>query len=214
MSVMPKSFMNGTTLNRHVMSHAGEKPYKCKLCEKSFTSRYTLKTHAASHAGDKPWNCQFCEKSFIQNSYLKVHMRTHTGEKLYTCKTCQKLFKTVSVLNSHSCMLIQTGDLPYLCVLCNKRFACVTRLKKHKKTHAAEEQQILHMKCSSLNLPRHHAGTQPRCPKLDNSSPALSGTAVIDKPNECPVKTMPPDSGEENILPSSYSGKECQSMFI
>src|SRR6218665_3634079 len=354
MSVMPKSFMNGTTLNRHVMSHAGEKPYKCKLCEKSFTSRYTLKTHAASHAGEKPWKCQFCEKYFIQNSYLKVHMRTHTGEKPYKCQLCEKpfaqdcnlkahmrvhtrekpytcegchisfssygylnchvithtgekpykcqlcdksytgstglkvhmrthigekpykcklceksytestclkghmrthpgekpykcqlceksftgngdlkrhvrtrtggkpytyqichkSFKTVSDLNSHSCMLIQTGDVRYLCVLCNRRFACAISLRKHRRIHAAEKQHTLHRSCSSLKLPIHHAGTQPRCLNLDNNSPALSGAAVIDKPNECLSTNTPADSGEENTPLASSSVKECHYKSI
>lgn len=39
-----------------------------------------LKQHRLTHTGERPHTCKICQKSFRQQSTLKVHMRTHAKD--------------------------------------------------------------------------------------------------------------------------------------
>ena len=77
------SFIRRDALDRHMVIHTGERPYKCKECTKPYNQILNLKNHYRSHTGEKPYQCKFCNRSFSHPTPLKVHIRTHTGERPY-----------------------------------------------------------------------------------------------------------------------------------
>jgi KRAB domain-containing zinc finger protein len=51
--------------------HAGDKLYKCDICDKGFRQREDLQRHIRTHTGDKPYKCHICGKGFLM-CLLKV----------------------------------------------------------------------------------------------------------------------------------------------
>ncbi|KAF2863360.1 hypothetical protein K470DRAFT_207468, partial [Piedraia hortae CBS 480.64] len=53
------------------------KKHKCKVCEKRFTRPSSLQTHMYSHTGEKPFRCTFkdCGRQFSVVSNLRRHRK-------------------------------------------------------------------------------------------------------------------------------------------
>ncbi|ODH53729.1 hypothetical protein GX48_00147 [Paracoccidioides brasiliensis] len=60
-----------------------QKKHKCKICDKRFTRPSSLQTHMYSHTGEKPFPCEFpgCGRHFSVVSNLRRHNKVHKGEK-------------------------------------------------------------------------------------------------------------------------------------
>lgn len=144
---------------------AGEKPYKCKICNRSFASSSTLTTHTRIHTGEKPYNCTVCDKSFARYD-LTAHIRTHTGEKPYNCSTCQKRFTTSGQLTQHA--RVHTGERPFKCEICHKSCSSSTYLKKHKKNH-----------CSGMPVPK--VISKPKLESKQTTNDEIITSDIIDE---------------------------------
>ncbi|ESZ99568.1 hypothetical protein SBOR_0041 [Sclerotinia borealis F-4128] len=58
------------------------KKHKCKICEKRFTRPSSLQTHMYSHTGEKPFPCDIegCGRHFSVVSNLRRHKKVHKGD--------------------------------------------------------------------------------------------------------------------------------------
>ncbi|KAK5990488.1 Zinc finger protein C25B8.19c [Cladobotryum mycophilum] len=59
-----------------------QKKHKCKVCEKRFTRPSSLQTHMYSHTGEKPFACEVegCGRHFSVVSNLRRHRKVHRGD--------------------------------------------------------------------------------------------------------------------------------------
>ncbi|KAK5101278.1 hypothetical protein LTS08_004885 [Lithohypha guttulata] len=59
-----------------------QKKHKCKVCDKRFTRPSSLQTHMYSHTGEKPFACDVegCGRHFSVVSNLRRHKKVHRGE--------------------------------------------------------------------------------------------------------------------------------------
>ncbi|KAI8823279.1 hypothetical protein BJ741DRAFT_541624, partial [Chytriomyces cf. hyalinus JEL632] len=48
--------------------------YICTYCSKRFTRPSTLQTHMNSHTGHRPFQCVHCDMRFTVSSNMKRHM--------------------------------------------------------------------------------------------------------------------------------------------
>jgi len=64
------------------MSANTQKKHKCKICDKRFTRPSSLQTHMYSHTGEKPFACDVegCGRHFSVVSNLRRHKKVHKGE--------------------------------------------------------------------------------------------------------------------------------------
>uniref|UniRef100_A0A8C2ZKR2 POZ/BTB and AT hook containing zinc finger 1 n=1 Tax=Cyclopterus lumpus TaxID=8103 RepID=A0A8C2ZKR2_CYCLU len=147
-----KVFRDVYHLNRHKLSHSGEKPYACHVCGLRFKRKDRMSYHVRSHDGSvgKPYVCQSCGKgfsrknsvltslflfqicnaSFATRDRLRSHLACH--EDKIPCKVCGKFLRAAYMtdhLKKHS-----EGTHNY-CGICNKGFSTASYLKVHIKTH-------------------------------------------------------------------------------
>uniref|UniRef100_A0A8D0F192 Zinc finger protein 770 n=1 Tax=Strix occidentalis caurina TaxID=311401 RepID=A0A8D0F192_STROC len=80
--------------NRH-------KVCKCDRCEKIFPSSSKLQRHYLTHTGQKPFGCNVCGKTFRQSAHLKRHQLTHTGKRPYKSSVCQVEFENLNRVFNH-----------------------------------------------------------------------------------------------------------------
>ena len=63
-----------------MLTHTGEKPYKCTYCERSFAQSNVLVKHMKTHVGDHPYQCDRCDASFRLLKDLRNHYQEHYVE--------------------------------------------------------------------------------------------------------------------------------------
>ncbi|MCJ1306398.1 hypothetical protein MMC25_000040 [Agyrium rufum] len=75
----PQSMMG--QFNSKVSSSA-QKKHKCKICSKRFTRPSSLQTHMYSHTGEKPFACEVdgCGRNFSVVSNLRRHRKVHKDD--------------------------------------------------------------------------------------------------------------------------------------
>ncbi|XP_007069417.2 zinc finger protein 770 [Chelonia mydas] len=89
-----------------------KKTHMCETCNKMFPSQSKLERHLLIHTGQKPFKCSLCYKSFRQSTHLKIHQLTHTEERPFQCCFCQKGFKMQSKLLKHKQLHVRNKSLP------------------------------------------------------------------------------------------------------
>lgn len=53
----------------------------CSICSKGFKDKYSVNVHVRTHTGEKPFTCSLCGKSFRQKAHLAKHYQTHVAQK-------------------------------------------------------------------------------------------------------------------------------------
>ena len=96
-----------------MLTHSGEKPYKCTQCDYASTQAGALNRHIKTHSLLKPNQCKWCDYSTIQWSNLAQQLLIHTGEKPHLCKECGNSFREAGHLKTH--LRVDTGEDPYKC---------------------------------------------------------------------------------------------------
>jgi hypothetical protein len=108
----------------------------CEASSKDFKQRSKLSRHLLGHAGHRPYACSFegCNKTFATNQAKDNHERTHTGDRPYVCDRCGYTTTTYTQLQTHISALHE-GKKPHKCRFCDFSCADSSNLSKHERTH-------------------------------------------------------------------------------
>ncbi|XP_061907270.1 POZ-, AT hook-, and zinc finger-containing protein 1-like isoform X2 [Entelurus aequoreus] len=176
-----KVFRDVYHLNRHKLSHSGEKPYACHVCGLRFKRKDRMSYHVRSHDGSvgKPYVCQSCGKGFSRPDHLNGHIKqVHTTERPHKCQICNASFATRDRLRSH--LACHEDKIP--CKVCGK-FLRAAYMTDHLKKHS----EGTHNYCGICNKDgQENAG---KCPHLDSeeSDPSfgdLSNSEELKSPDK------------------------------
>ncbi|XP_064004091.1 zinc finger protein 770 [Pogoniulus pusillus] len=80
--------------------HSRHKVCKCDRCEKIFPSSSKLQRHYLTHTGQRPFGCSICGKMFRQSAHLKRHQLTHTKKRPYKSPVCRVELENLSKLSN------------------------------------------------------------------------------------------------------------------
>lgn len=117
----------------------------CPASTKDFKQRSKLSRHLLGHAGHRPYACSYrgCTKTFATNQAKDNHERTHTGERPYVCDRCGYTTTTHTQLQTHVSALHE-GRKPHKCRFCDFTCADSSNLSKHERTHQVSRVPSVH----------------------------------------------------------------------
>ena len=81
----------------------------CSICSKGFKDKYSVNVHIRTHTGEKPFACSLCGKSFRQKAHLAKHYQTHVAQKPNVASSNNSTGNTGNTNNNTSSADISTG---------------------------------------------------------------------------------------------------------
>ncbi|KAH1003731.1 hypothetical protein HUJ04_003601 [Dendroctonus ponderosae] len=132
-AICSKFFKDTRCLNKHMISHRTDRPFKCPECPKGFKRKHDVNIHMAVHGKHARFNCNFCSKFFKTKQSFLVHRSRHLKEYVATCESCSKGFVTKHEYFKH--MNYRHGNNPNICDFCGRACYDKAALINHLKTH-------------------------------------------------------------------------------
>ncbi|KAK2143592.1 hypothetical protein LSH36_829g00020 [Paralvinella palmiformis] len=126
------------SMRRHMLTHATEKKYVCKMCSKGFNFSHSLLVHLRVHTENISCHCPICDVVFDDLAGMRQHMkkqhRVDPWDKKFWCTTCNRCFFNKGMLSRHR-REVHTAQRLYACDICGKAFKNERNLRQHMKGH-------------------------------------------------------------------------------
>lgn len=154
--------------NITIVTHPGNQPPPCPICNKSFSKPCDLTKHMYTHMNDKPYKCETCKCGFDDSSELDEH--DCSMNKSFECSECLETFFTFCAFEAHidkEHPHLRTAK-PYKCDDCDKKFCSGSSLKVHRRIHTGErpfpctvcDMKFIDSSSRTIHM-RKHTGERP-----------------------------------------------------
>ncbi|KAM7099611.1 ras-responsive element-binding protein 1 isoform 2-T5 [Molossus nigricans] len=132
-SICGKSLSSASSLDRHMLVHSGERPYKCTVCGQSFTTNGNMHRHMKIHEKDPNSAAAAAPPSPLKRRRLSSKRKlSHDAESEKEDPAPAKKM----VEDGQSGDLEKKADEVFHCPVCFKEFVCKYGLETHMETHS------------------------------------------------------------------------------
>ncbi|KAG8442424.1 hypothetical protein GDO86_011273 [Hymenochirus boettgeri] len=178
-SICGKSLSSASSLDRHMLVHSGERPYKCNMCGQSFTTNGNMHRHMKIHEKDPNVAVATSPPSPQKRRRLATKRKLSTdveSEKEQTppAKKAIEEIQTVEPLKKEEEVVH--------CPFCSKEFSCKSDLDSHMELHP-EASLKCDMCCISFRthrgMLRHNALIHKLLPKDSSGKPFIQNNPNI-----------------------------------
>ncbi|XP_078544187.1 ras-responsive element-binding protein 1 isoform X2 [Lissotriton helveticus] len=186
----------------------GGTDHSCSICGKSLSSASSLDRHMLVHSGERPYKCNVCGQSFTTNGNMHRHMKIHEKDpgvpvsasppsppKRRRLPTKRKLSLDAEMEKDEPSPAkkvvedIQPIELPkkieeevFHCPVCFKEFPCKFGLETHMETHPDAS-----LRCDTCcitfrthrGLIRHNAVIHKQIPRDPSGKPFIQNNPAI-----------------------------------
>ncbi|MEE6465167.1 hypothetical protein FKM82_006473 [Ascaphus truei] len=178
-SICGKSLSSASSLDRHMLVHSGERPYKCSMCGQSFTTNGNMHRHMKIHEKDPNTAVTVSPPSPQKRRRLTSKRKlSHQAEVEKEEPTPEK--KVVE--ESPPVEPLKKAEDAFPCLLCFKEFPCKSDLDVHMETHP-EASLKCDICCISFRthrgMLRHNAVIHKLLPRDPSGKPFIQNNPSI-----------------------------------
>ncbi|XP_069814155.1 ras-responsive element-binding protein 1 isoform X3 [Dendropsophus ebraccatus] len=178
-SICGKSLSSASSLDRHMLVHSGERPYKCSMCGQSFTTNGNMHRHMKIHEKD-PNAAITTSPPSPQKRRRLTSKRKPSPEEETEKEEAPPAKKVVEEIQQVEQVKKTEDVLP--CPLCFKEFTCKSSLDTHMETHP-EASLKCDICCISFRthrgLLRHNAVIHKLLPRDQSGKPFIQNNPSI-----------------------------------
>ncbi|XP_040288024.1 ras-responsive element-binding protein 1 isoform X2 [Bufo bufo] len=178
-SICGKSLSSASSLDRHMLVHSGERPYRCSMCGQSFTTNGNMHRHMKIHEKDPNAAVTTSPPSPEKRRRLSSKRKSSPEEKTEKeeAPPAKKVVEEIQQVEQ----VKKTEDV-IPCTLCFKEFPCKSSLDTHMETHP-EASLKCDICCISFRthrgLLRHNAAIHKLLPRDPSGKPFIQNNASI-----------------------------------
>ncbi|XP_075682787.1 ras-responsive element-binding protein 1 isoform X2 [Rhinoderma darwinii] len=178
-SICGKALSSASSLDRHMLVHSGERPYRCSMCGQSFTTNGNMHRHMKIHEKDPNTSATTSPPSPQKRRRL-TSKRKPSPEEETEKEEAPPAKKVVEEIQQVEQVKKTEDVLP--CPLCFKEFACKSSLDTHMETHP-EASLKCDVCCISFRthrgLLRHNAVIHKLLPRDQSGKPFIQNNPSI-----------------------------------
>lgn len=176
-----------------------------------FTQKGSLVKHMLTHSGEKPYKCtvEGCTRAFAQSGNLARHYRSHTDEKLFSCTYCNKNFRRRDTVRQHE----MTHTAPYINAANSMQTTTNnTENNDNEAITAVQMQTTTHLPSpAGTGTSAHAAASQPPSSEVGNGVPIPELPQLDTMQHSTSAQSTPPPPSTTTILHPTLSSTSLSS---